>query len=187
LGTRIFNKPEADGTSTFYALPLLDMANHANNCPHYNEFKPCAFDASRECVHFTAGADVAAGQEVCFFYGYLLPDRALLEYGYLPQPTQQQQLEEVVPQLSSIDRHDADFESEPLPKLVEEPQPFTGACAALPQDSGHCLSCGAWLHVVGIAACTKPLCLASNCTSNLRLATAARLLLINRCVSHKCS
>jgi hypothetical protein len=103
------------------------MANHENACPHFNAFDPCAFDSSRECVYFTAGADVAAGQQVCFFYGYLLPDRALLEYGYLPQPTQQQQQDqEEVPQLSSIDRHDADFESEPLPKLVTEPQPFTG-------------------------------------------------------------
>jgi hypothetical protein len=119
LGTRIFNKPEADGTSTFYALPLLDMANHDNTCPHFNDFKPCAFDASRECVYFTAGADVAAGQAVCFFYGYLLPDRALLEYGYLPQ-------QQGLPQLSGIDRHEDDFQSEPLPKLLAEPQPFTG-------------------------------------------------------------
>uniref|UniRef100_A0A383WBC6 SET domain-containing protein n=1 Tax=Tetradesmus obliquus TaxID=3088 RepID=A0A383WBC6_TETOB len=129
LGTRIFNKPEADGTSsTFYALPLLDMANHDNACPHFNRFEPCAFDSSRECVYFTAGAEVAAGNEVCFYYGHLLPDRALLEYGYLPQ--QQQQQQQGVLQLSGIDRHDADFESHPLPRLVAEPQPFAGRTAA---------------------------------------------------------
>jgi hypothetical protein len=185
LGTRIFNKPEADGTSTFYALPLLDMANHDNACPHFNVFKPCAFDASRECVYFTAGADVTAGQQVCFFYGYLLPDRALLEYGYLPQQQQQQkevqqqqqqhqeemqqqqqqELEEV-PQLSSIDRHDADFESEPLPKLVTEPQPFTGTWAGDQQgwlDQWDWLSCRFLVTLrpgckIGSAVCVSVMC-----------------------------
>jgi hypothetical protein len=87
-------------------------------------------------MYFTAGADVAAGQAVCFYYGYLLPDRALLEYGYLPQQQQQ-----VVPELSGIDRHDADFHSQPLPKLVAEPQPFAGAWAVgLPGPAANGIS-----------------------------------------------
>lgn len=60
------------------------MANHVNSCPNYNTFGPCASDASRECVFFTAGADILTGQEVCYWYGHLLPDRAFLEYGFLP-------------------------------------------------------------------------------------------------------
>jgi len=71
------------------------MANHNTSCPHSTSFTPCAFDSSRECVYLRAGADLAAGQEVCFYYGYLLPDRALLEYGFLPQqPLQQMQMED---------------------------------------------------------------------------------------------
>lgn len=138
VGTRTFNKPNADGSSTFYALPLLDMANHNNNCPHGNVFRPCHFDSSRECVYFAAGADVAAGQEVCFFYGHLLPDRALLEYGYLPE---QQHLQDVLgvsdpasttmgPELFGIDRHDADFDAEPLMKFYEKPAAYVSRSRA---------------------------------------------------------
>jgi hypothetical protein len=86
LGTRTFSQPTADGqASIHYALPLLDLAKHDNTCPHYNIFQPCAFDASRECAYFTAGAEVKLGDEVRSWYGYLLPDRAFLEYGLLPE------------------------------------------------------------------------------------------------------
>eukprot|EP00775_Hariotina_reticulata_P008454 gene8454-8638_t len=65
IGTRTFNKPSVDRSySTYYALPLLDMANHNPACPHNSSFKPCAFDASRECVYLMAGADLAPGQEL---------------------------------------------------------------------------------------------------------------------------
>lgn len=86
LGTRTFSQPTADGhASIHYALPLLDLAKHENTCPHYNAFQPCAFDEARECAYFTAGADVKSGDELCSWYGYLLPDRAFLEYGLLPE------------------------------------------------------------------------------------------------------
>jgi hypothetical protein len=89
LGTRTFSQPTPDGqASIFYALPLFDLAKHDNDCPHFNTFQPCAHDESRDCAFFTAGADVKAGQEICSWYGYLLPDRAFLEYGILSeQPT----------------------------------------------------------------------------------------------------
>lgn len=139
----MFNKPEPDGrASTYYALPLLDMANHDNACPHYNVFRPCEFDSSRECVYLMAGADVAAGQEVCFFYGYMLPDRALLEYGFLQQQPQLQG----APQLFGIDRHDADFDTEPLAKLVAQPEPFVGECSSLAHCSGCSSQAGVHSH-----------------------------------------
>lgn len=125
-------------------MPLLDMANHKNNCPHSNIFGPCRFDSNRECVYFTAGADLAAGDEVCFYYGYLLPDRALLEYGFLPQQetdiwNKQSLLDgpAVTPaatqkalDLSGIDRHDADMNSHPLRRLYFEPAEFVGETSA---------------------------------------------------------
>jgi hypothetical protein len=176
IGTRTFARPapEDERLQLVYALPLLDMANHDNSCPHFNEFGPCAFDGSRECVFFTAGADVSAGQEVCFWYGHLLPDRAFLEYGFLPHgpptgaknqevrrnraivaaaaaaagPNRMAANSNATPAaakrkrpvrkavaaaeaqapaqpLFSIDRHDFDL-TNPLPKMLAEPQPFTG-------------------------------------------------------------
>jgi hypothetical protein len=89
LGTRTFSQPTPEGqTSIFYALPLFDLAKHDNDCPHFNTFQPCAHDEARDCAFFTAGANVKSGQEICSWYGYLLPDRAFLEYGILSeQPT----------------------------------------------------------------------------------------------------
>lgn len=85
-GTRFFTRPvpENEQLTIYYGFPLLDMANHNNSCPHFMEFGPCLSNPTRECAFFTAGADVDSGQEVCFWYGHLLPDRAFLEYGFLP-------------------------------------------------------------------------------------------------------
>lgn len=132
IGTRTFSRPADDGSSGgsgdaapathYFALPLLDLANHDNACPHASAFAPCAADAGRECLVFTAGADVAAGNPVCFHYGHLLPDRALLEYGFLPM----QHDAHDAAQLFGVDRHDADAAGAPLPKMAEAPQPFAG-------------------------------------------------------------
>lgn len=135
VGTRILNRPsDVEHSATFYALPLLDMANNRNDCPHSNSFGPCEFNSSRECVYFTAGAHVAAGEEVCFFYGYLLPDRALLEYGYLPQhhglgkavraSSTHNTAGTLTLELFGIDRHDSNTNIEPLMKLYNRPTPF---------------------------------------------------------------
>jgi hypothetical protein len=47
-------------------IPLLDMANHLNLCPHYHEEAegPCPGDIEEDCVYWVAGADVKKGEEV---------------------------------------------------------------------------------------------------------------------------
>jgi len=149
IGTRTFSRPHPSGQAyIYYALPLLDMANHNNSCPHYNTFSACQSDPDRECVYFTAGADIKAGEEVCYWYGHLLPDRAFLEYGFLPEvlgsnpaasnagkpakskkrvrkSTKAAEAQMPALPLFSIDRHDFDA-SEPLVKLQEPPKAFSG-------------------------------------------------------------
>ena len=59
-------------TRTFYfdgaaslMIPLLDMANHVNHCPHDHEFVPDCPDAPGQiCVIWRAGAAVKKGDEV---------------------------------------------------------------------------------------------------------------------------
>lgn len=79
-------------------VPLLDMANHRDNCANWYEFRGCsdalppwprseaawraategsagdAFERSELCAFWFAGAPVEAGGEACLSYGYLAPD-----------------------------------------------------------------------------------------------------------------
>lgn len=158
LGTRSFSQPAPGGGVTVYAVPLLDMANHDNACPHRVVFGQCSVagagplesgGSTEECAMLLSGTDIPAGSEVCLFYGHLLMDRALLEYGFLPGQQQQQpscsgNAEAACPQapppeLFGIDRHDAD-ENEPLVKLHEAPAPFSGAMRRQCQHEGVCTS-----------------------------------------------
>lgn len=134
-------------------MPFIDMANHQNGCNHSIALRPCdqlsepssssssqgAVNTTQICVVWKAGAYIAAGEEVCLSYGYLLPDRAMLQYGYIPQELlpavqqQQQQHVQVPVPLFGIDRHDFEqfSEGKPLPwnfwlDDFGEPEPFTG-------------------------------------------------------------
>lgn len=170
IGTRTFSRPHPSGqASIYYALPLLDMANHNNSCPHYNTFNACQSDPDRECVYFTAGADIKAGEEVCYWYGHLLPDRAFLEYGFLPEvpgskPAKSKKrrksskvAEAQMPALPlfSIDRHDFDA-SEPLVKLQEPPKAFSGEAGGSAHPVCVVLDLGSSLWLTPQAASDRP-------------------------------
>ena len=69
-------------------VPLLDMTNHLNGCPHTMDAPtggPCPpGSAAKDCVVWQAGADIPAGSEVCYSYsGHMLQDQAVLQYGFL--------------------------------------------------------------------------------------------------------
>lgn len=131
-----------------FVVPLMGMANHQNNnlCPHTDYLERCP-DVQRDaagstadgdrshgipdeqvCLYWMAGADVAAGHEVCVSYGYLLPDVALLQFGILLP-------EGDTPQLFSMDRHDFNPKNPFAPPSSGHfaPPPFTG------QHITHCL------------------------------------------------
>lgn len=42
-------------------------------------------NTTRLCLVLTAGSDLAANEEVCLAYGYMLPDRMMLQYGFIPE------------------------------------------------------------------------------------------------------
>jgi hypothetical protein len=139
-------------------VPLIDSASHRIGCPHRIEVKDCAvviemsetasmslqsgpsiLNNTRMCVVWTAGSDLSAGEEVCVSYGHLLPDRAMLQYGFIPPElldlqSEQQQLTADgthIP-LFGMDRHDfAEAAEAGLPWRFgldrdTSPEPFTG-------------------------------------------------------------
>lgn len=90
-----------------HLVPLLDMAHHRNGCPHRVVVNDCAtlvnttqsgpvsnpythlsspgiLNTTRLCITWTAASDLKPGEDVCFAHGYLLPDRAMLQYGFIP-------------------------------------------------------------------------------------------------------
>jgi hypothetical protein len=129
----------------------MGLANHQvnNNCPHADYLDYCPGSAAAQqaaagqelqqdaeagdlCIFWAAGADVAAGQEVCTSYGYLLPDVAQLQYGVLLQDNVTktaaaaggaEKLE-----LNAMDRHDFDPKQPFAPPKSghEAPEPFSG-------------------------------------------------------------
>lgn len=66
-------------------VPVADMANHANACPHSISsplVSTCGPDSQRGCVVWRAAADIPAGGEACYAYTrHMLNDRALLQVG----------------------------------------------------------------------------------------------------------
>ncbi|KAF6258738.1 hypothetical protein COO60DRAFT_1701212 [Scenedesmus sp. NREL 46B-D3] len=134
----------------------MGLVNHQlnNNCPHadYLDYCPGSSAAKRAaagkglqqaeedeadtddlCIFWAAGADVAAGQEVCTSYGHLLPDVALLQYGVLLQDTRATGAAAAAagaehPELNAMDRHDFDPRQPFAPPKSghEAPVPFSG-------------------------------------------------------------
>lgn len=109
-------------------VPVADMANHANACPHTISgplTSTCGLDSQRGCVVWRAGADIPAGGEACYAYTrHMLNDRALLQYFFL-MVSQLERIEDsvvscrvklftthaqeqVAGELNGIDRHDFD-------------------------------------------------------------------------------
>ncbi|KAF6258737.1 hypothetical protein COO60DRAFT_1090024 [Scenedesmus sp. NREL 46B-D3] len=99
LMTRLFEL----GGDGLRLVPLLDMANHWNDCNHTHKPEPCAPGSTERCVVWRAAKPLAAGEEVCNFYKFMLQDRSVLQYGFL-------QSGPVASQLSGLDR--ADFKPE---------------------------------------------------------------------------
>lgn len=66
-------------------VPLIDLANHHNNCKHTITTHPTCEPASEDgCIVWKAGSDLAAGDEVCnIYHESMLQDRAVLQYGFL--------------------------------------------------------------------------------------------------------
>ncbi|KAF8055289.1 hypothetical protein HT031_006815 [Scenedesmus sp. PABB004] len=83
MSTRLF----AHGSRGELLIPLLDMANHRNDCPHTLSTEPCPGDDARECLMWRAGDAVRAGGEVCNQYQHLLQDRSVLQYGFMQAST----------------------------------------------------------------------------------------------------
>jgi len=102
ISTRHFAAPDGQGN---LLIPVLDMANHKNNCPNkWGNVGKCPANKKKECLMFEAGEDIKKGEEICNSYGGMWNDRAFLDYGYLQH--------EAPPQLMGIDRHDFDPEAD---------------------------------------------------------------------------
>eukprot|EP00878_Enallax_costatus_P017740 GHUV01018639.1.p1 GENE.GHUV01018639.1~~GHUV01018639.1.p1 ORF type:complete len:240 (+),score=26.52 GHUV01018639.1:261-980(+) len=84
-------------------VPLIDMANHHNNCKHTLAARiTCGPDMEDGCIVWKAGSDLRSGEEVCLTYHKkMLQDMAVLQYGFL-------QDDDFSKEMSSIDRHDYD-------------------------------------------------------------------------------
>eukprot|EP00775_Hariotina_reticulata_P010707 gene10707-10864_t len=123
LETRTFAFADPDGE---LMVPLLDMTNHQNGCPHTINAptgSPCPPGSpAKDCVVWQAGADIPAGSEVCYSYsGYMLQDQAVLQYGFLQDG-------DAAAELSGLDRHEFDPQ-QPLTRHHHKPKPFSGTPA----------------------------------------------------------
>ncbi|KXZ55869.1 hypothetical protein GPECTOR_2g1420 [Gonium pectorale] len=74
--------------------PIFDLANHDRSCTTY--LTPYE---SGNMLHFVAGSDIKQGEEVCYSYGNMRDDYALIHYGFLPD------LEDP-PRLALVDHRD---------------------------------------------------------------------------------
>jgi hypothetical protein len=81
-----------------YMIPIIDMANHDNRCPHWHQLTVCHEGSDKQCFVWAAGRALEEGEEVCNTYGVLRNDEALLQYGFV--------LPDSPPQLAAIDYHD---------------------------------------------------------------------------------
>lgn len=72
-------------------IPVFDLANHYTNCTHWTQYPEA------KNVEFIAGEAVPEGAEVCYGYGELRLDDALLRYGFL--------LPDEPPVLAAVDHH----------------------------------------------------------------------------------
>lgn len=82
-----------------YMIPIIDMANHDNRCPHWHQLTNCEEgNEEKKCFVWVAGKALAEGDEVCNTYGVLRNDESLLQYGFV--------LPDSPPSLCAIDYHD---------------------------------------------------------------------------------
>ncbi|KAL6752581.1 hypothetical protein V8C86DRAFT_2751589 [Haematococcus lacustris] len=89
-------------------FPLFDLMNHQHQCLH---FLSNYDEADEEQV--IAGKDVEAGEELCYGYGTMRDDYAVMHYGFLPD------LEDP-PRLLELDHHQYDSSSMHQSNLSEE-------------------------------------------------------------------
>jgi hypothetical protein len=139
-------------TEGAFLIPFVDLAKHYNGCTNRLAVHRCGpIDAKPSasgdaavtssddlCIYWTAGSNIVAGEDVCLAHGYLLPDRALLQYGFVlsqqravgkaaGSAAEQQQLQ---PELSAVDRRDLPAAVMPWQYRLEAkgpPPAFTGA------------------------------------------------------------
>ncbi|KAF6258740.1 hypothetical protein COO60DRAFT_1517225 [Scenedesmus sp. NREL 46B-D3] len=130
IATRVFELH----TEGAFMIPFVDLAKHHKACTNRLAVHRCgpihatpsashdaAVTSSNDlCIYWKAGADTAPGEEVCLAQAYLLPDRALLQRGFVLKA----ELE-----LSAVDRHDLPAAERPWEYRLEEqgpPPPFAG-------------------------------------------------------------
>eukprot|EP00798_Chlamydomonas_sp_ICE-L_P004390 gene4390-14516_t len=87
--------------------PVFDLANHMNNCLHYIAYH----DDGSPSFRLVAGKDIKKGEEICYDYGALTDDHALISYGFL-------QKREDPPSMSAVDLPDYDEESVEIPSRL---------------------------------------------------------------------
>uniref|UniRef100_A0A383VR40 SET domain-containing protein n=1 Tax=Tetradesmus obliquus TaxID=3088 RepID=A0A383VR40_TETOB len=91
------------GDDGLLMVPLIDMGNHRNDCNNIHPVEPCRPGSSERCMVWRAGKPLAAGDEVCIFYKFMLQDRSLLQYGFLQSGAGSMSVQH---RLSGLDRHD---------------------------------------------------------------------------------
>lgn len=71
-----------DGSNHTHFYPVMDMADHRNDCSNKYDVGTCSSalaeseealagngqDSAKRCIVWTAGADIATGDEICLSY-----------------------------------------------------------------------------------------------------------------------
>lgn len=109
-----------------YMVPLLDLANHQNSCPHWHKSDSCPGNPSQRCIIWKAGGEVQRGEEVCNQYGYMTNDEALLQYGFI--------LPDEPPDVFLADTAGFTYERMSQSKALVKPPEFTGTPEELQQE-----------------------------------------------------
>eukprot|EP00877_Chromochloris_zofingiensis_P007145 jgi/Chrzof1/2684/Cz11g25040.t1 len=117
ITSRFFSFQKGNAT-VYYLVPVLDMGNHHNGCTNTYQLEQCPGKPAARCVVFRAGDAIRQGGEVCSYYGYLTPDKALLNYGFL--------IDNKPGELHGIDYPDFAYEQLYKAKHTSAPAPFTG-------------------------------------------------------------
>ncbi|GBF94239.1 hypothetical protein Rsub_06509 [Raphidocelis subcapitata] len=158
IATRYFGITHK-GVSASVMIPLLDFANHYNDCTNYYEYRACDYrddepnrddgrwDADKVgrdqlCCFWRAGANVTAGQELCNRYGYMAPDQAFFQYNFI--------MPDKPPKLSRVD--EAHFSNDYIYGALAhaEPREFTGHVEALKEEMDRVAS-----RIVALTAAAK--------------------------------
>lgn len=113
-------------------VPIIDLANHYNDCPHsITTHTDCGAESPGGCIVWRAGADIPAGGEVCNnYHTAMLQDRSILQYGML-------QRDEAAVMMSGIDRHDFDPEHPWAFQANINTAPFTGTTVEVQAEAAR--------------------------------------------------